>query len=212
MRIASAGRPAWTRRLGARLAILLVLAGLLACASTRVETRWKDPALDDEALAFRKLIVLAQLEEEALRRAAEDEIARVVSASARAQAHGTQVAPAYQWIPTSALGDVAGMQAIVEAAGFDGAVVLQLVSDEERVRYHPGSYQVWWGYSVGPYDPGYTTRTRIVRVETRLYSVAEKKLLWAGVTRTMNPQDVVELVDEIARAVGNELEAQGVAP
>jgi hypothetical protein len=202
------------RRIGlSRLGLVIVLAlgGALACASTRVETRWKDPALDTEALAFRKLIVLAQLEDEGLRRAAEDEIVRVVSTSPRARAYGTEVVPAYRWIPTSALGDVPGMQATVEAAGFDGAVVLQLVSDEERVRYHPGSYQVWWGYSVGPYDPGYTTRTRIVRVETRLYSVAEKKLLWAGVTRTINPQDVVELVDEIARAVGEELEAQGAS-
>jgi hypothetical protein len=122
------------------------------------------------------------------------------------------VVPAYHVIPSSALGDVAGMQATVEAAGFDGAVVLQLVSDEERVRYHSGSYQVWWGYAVGPYDPGYTTHSRIVRVETRLYSVAKKKLLWAGVTRTLNPHDVVDLVDEIARAVGAELDAQRIAP
>jgi hypothetical protein len=71
---------------------------------------------------------------------------------------------------------------------------------------------VWWGYSVEPYDPSYTTRTRIVRVETRLYSVAEKKLLWAGVTRTLNPHDLVDLVEEIARAVGDELETQGLAP
>jgi hypothetical protein len=49
-------------------------------------------------------------------------------------------------------------------------------------------------------------------VETRLYSVSEEKLLWAGVTRTLNPHDLVELVDEIARAVGDELEAQRLAP
>lgn len=208
----SLAETALRRRFGAVLGILLALGGPLACAATRVETRWKDPALSSEALAFRKLIVLAQLEDEVMRRAAEDEIVRVVSASPRAQALGTEVAPAYRWIPTSALGDVAGMQATVEAAGFDGAVVLQLVSDEERIRYHPGSYQVWWGYSVGPYDPGYTTRTRIVRVETRLYSVADKKLLWAGVTRTLNPHDLVDLVDEIARAVGDELEAQRLEP
>jgi hypothetical protein len=32
------------------------------------------------------------------------------------------------------------------------------------------------------------------------------------VTRTLNPHDLVDLVDEIARAVGDELEAQRLAP
>jgi hypothetical protein len=193
-------------------ALVLALGGPLACASTRVETRWKDPALSAEALVFHKVIVLALVTEEATRRATEDELVRVLSASPRAQTNRTLVAPAYQWIPSSALGDVASMQATVEAAGFDGAVVLRLVSDEERITYVPGQYNAWWGYGVGPYDPGYTTRDRIVRVETRLFSVAEKKLLWAGVTRTLNPRDLPHLVDGIARAVGDELEAQGLLP
>jgi hypothetical protein len=88
---------------------------------------------------------------------------------------------------------------------------MRLISSEERVTYVPGRYETMWGRPV-MYDPGYTTVDQIVRVETSLYSIAQQKRLWSGVTRSLNPSDLPELVDEVARAIGKELEAQGLAP
>ena len=62
------------------------------------------------------------------------------------------------------------------------------------------------------HEPGYTDVDRIVRIETSLYSIREGKRLWSGVSRTLNPRDVRELVDDVVRAVGAELEEQGLAP
>jgi len=203
--------PRWWPRLSRTLLVACVLSGPLACASTRIETQWKDPAARAEDLAFRKVIALAQLEDETARRAAEDELARAIAAGPRAKARGMQALPAYPLISTAELDDVAAMRAKVEGAGFDGAVVLRLVSDEERVTFVPGRYETMWGRVVS-YDPGYTTVDRILRVETRLYSVAQGKLLWSGVSRTVDPRDLADLVDGIANAVGEELEVQGLAP
>jgi protein-S-isoprenylcysteine O-methyltransferase Ste14 len=203
--------PRWWPRLARTLFVASVLSGPLACAGTRIETQWKDPAATSEALAFRKVVALAQVEDETTRRAAEDELARVLAAGPKAQARGMQALPAYPLIETAELGDVAAMRAQVEGAGFDGAVVMRLVSDEERVTYVPGRYETMWGRVVSS-DPGYTTVDRIVRVETRLYSIAQGKLLWSGVSRSFNPRDLADLVDEVAHAVGAELEAQGLAP
>ena len=186
-------------------------AALAGCASTRIETQWKEPGLAAKDLAFRRVIALAQLDDETTRRAAEDELVRVLTSSPRAQARSMEASPAYELISTSELGDVAGMRRKVEAAGFDGAVVMRLIASEERVTYMPGRYETMWGRVVS-YDPGYTVVDQIVRVETGLYSIRERELLWSGVTRTMNPRDLRDLIEEVARAIGQELEAQGVAP
>jgi protein-S-isoprenylcysteine O-methyltransferase Ste14 len=198
--------PRWLPRLGA-----LLLLGLVACATTRIETQWRDPALAPGDLAFQRVIALAQVEDRTTRRVAEDELVRVLSSSPRAQARGMLVRPSYELIDGAELEDVAALRRKVEGAGFDGAVVLRLVSDQERIQYVPGHYEVLWGRAVR-YDPGYTTVDRIVRVETSIYSIAQGRLLWSGVGRTLNPDDVGELVDDVIRAVGAELEKEGLLP
>ena len=195
----------------ATLACLAVLCGALGCASTRVETQWKDPETTAEDLAFERVIAIAQVEDGTTRRVAEDELVRVLESGPRAKARGMDASPSYPLITGRELGDVAVMRAKVEAAVFDGAVVMRLIGSEERVRYVPGHYETMWGRVVS-YDPGYTVVDEIVRVETSLYSIAQGKRLWSGVTRTLNPSDVPELVDEVARSIGEELEAQGLAP
>jgi protein-S-isoprenylcysteine O-methyltransferase Ste14 len=203
--------PRWWPRLTGLFGVALALFAVLACAGTRIETQWKDPAVAPADLAFRKVIALAQVEQESVRRAAEDELARVLAAGPRARQRGMQALPAYPLIAPGELDDVAAMRTKVEAAGFDGAVVMRLVSDAERTRYVPGHYEVMWGRVVS-YDPGYTTVERIVRVETSVYSITQGKLLWSGVSRTLNPSDLEELIDDVVRAVGAELEEQGLLP
>lgn len=198
--------PRWWPRLGA-----LLLVGLLACASTRIETQWKDPDVGPDDFAFGKVIALAQLEDETTRRIAEDELVRVLAAAPRAQARGMQVRPSYTLVAAAELEDVAALRRKVEGAGFDGAVVLRLVSDRERVDYVPGHYEVLWGRAVR-YEPGYTTVDRIVRIETSVYSIAQGRLLWSGVSRTLNPRDLGKLTRDVIRAAAAELERQGLLP
>ena|SRR5262245_17813038 len=206
-------RSSWlpSPRLSRLLPFVALLAGTLGCAATRVETQWRDPGVTAQDLAFRRVIVIAQVENETTRRSAEDELVRVLAASPRAKARGMQVAPSYPLITQQELSDVTQMRAKVEPAGFDGAVVMRLIGSDERVTHVPGRYEGFYGMAVN-YDPGYTRVDRIVRIETSVYSIPEGKRLWSGVTRTMNPSDVPDLVGEVARAVGAELTTQGLLP
>jgi protein-S-isoprenylcysteine O-methyltransferase Ste14 len=203
--------PRWWPRLSWLLLVAAALGSLLGCAATRVETQWKDPATTAQDFAFRRVIAIAQVEDDTTRRVAEDEMVRVLAAGPRAQTRGMQASPSYRLIGMDELDDVAAMRAKVEAGGFDGALVMRLIATEERVTYVPGRYETGWGRVVS-YDPGYTTVDQIVRIETSVYSVTQGKRLWSGVTRTLNPSDLPELVDEVAQAIGRELEAQGLAP
>lgn len=55
--------------------------------------------------------------------------------------------------------------------------------------------------------PGYRVDHRDVTVETRIYSLADNKLVWAGRTKTDNPKSVDDLVQSTADAVGAQLAA-----
>ena len=50
------------------------------------------------------------------------------------------------------------------------------------------------------------------RPHHRLYDVAEGKLLWAGVSETLNPDGVDEVIQGIVEAAGKELAEQGLIP
>ena len=51
-----------------------------------------------------------------------------------------------------------------------------------------------------------------VDVDTTVYSVKNRELLWAGRTESMDPHDVRGTVGEIADAVAAEMRKQGLIP
>jgi hypothetical protein len=188
-----------------------LVTAFVACAATKIETRWRDPEAELSDLSFRNVITIAQIEDGTTRRAAEDEMVRVLLARPSAQARGMHVLPSYSLIADVELRNVEQLRSKVEAEGFDGAVVMRLIADQERVTYVPGRYESNWSRVVS-YDPGYTVVDRVVRVETSVYSITLGKRLWSGVTRTLNPSDLPDLIDEVAAAIGAELTAQGLRP
>ena len=49
------------------------------------------------------------------------------------------------------------------------------------------------------YDPGYTRDTRIIALETLIYSVPKNTLLWAGLSTSENPKSTQAIVgDEVS--------------
>ena len=72
--------------------------------------------------------------------------------------------------------------------------------------YGPG----WCGYGWG-WGGGQEIRTdTLVGVETLLYDLAADKLVWAGQSETMNPSKAESFMRELVRAVGNELQKDGL--
>ncbi|MGH7288551.1 MAG: hypothetical protein ACREI8_11095, partial [Myxococcota bacterium] len=131
----------------------LGIASALACASAPPLTR---PAATPQAFCFRQLIAIAQLDDESARRAAEDALVDVL-VTQPAAVRGLQVVASYTLFSDRELEDAALLRAQLEAAGFDGAVVLRRVSDD---RIEASIYSVsreaplWSGVSgtLGPDD------------------------------------------------------------
>jgi len=191
----------------ARVLALLAALGTTSCASTRLVTKWQAPSTGP--LQFTKVLALALAPEEALRRVAEEDLCN--------QVKSVPCKPAYLVIPPSEMGDMEKAKALVQRAGFDGALVFRVVSAKEKVTYVPPSYgPTFWGYYnyARPiaYDPGYYRTDQLVSVETSIYSLREDRLLWVATTETMNPKSIDALVEDVAKTVRDELVKEKLIP
>lgn len=186
----------------------------LGCASnTRIVDHWSAPGLEPADLAFDHVVAIAVMQDETRRRAAEDAVARVASR--------TRVTPGYRILGSADRADAEQVAAALARQGIDGAITMRLIADDEEQTwvpgYHhyvyPGGYYGYYGHLGGfVYEPGYLRTDRYVRVETTLYDVRRRRLLWAGVSETWNPRDIDEVVEGIVQAARRQLAEEGLLP
>jgi hypothetical protein len=199
--------------------IVLVVAMLAGCASGGFVSSWKAP--DATPLEFRgaRVAAVVMMSDQGPRRGAEDTLAKEITA------RGAQGVPMYTLLPNASPSDQGLARAALEKAGVQGAVVMRPVSVEKEVSSTPETYLdpkysgMWGGY----YEYGWNSSwgapmvtggdvhvDQIVSVETLIYSLKQNKLVWAGQSKTTNPEGVNELVKKLAADAAAELEKQGL--
>jgi hypothetical protein len=60
------------------------------------------------------------------------------------------------------------------------------------------------------YSTGSVQTDEWLTIETLIYSLNQDKLLWAGTSRTTNPEGLQGLITEVANAVSGQVAKQGV--
>jgi hypothetical protein len=185
-------------------------AALAACASTSLQSTWKNPAAAPLNLKGKKVVALVVIDEEALRYAAEDEAAREITV------HGGVGVPAYTLLPQAQIRDKERARAIFEREGIEAVVVVRPVAKEKALSGSfwgtPGYSSFWgpgfWGGGFG--GDGYLRTDTILIVETLVYSLQQNQLVWASQSQTMNPTQVGSFVRELGKTLGTEMEKQGL--
>lgn len=187
---------------------------LFACATSHVEDSWTDPDVVGGRLGLRKVAAIAMFDEGAMRRVAEDGLARAIDEGGEETGSGVDAVPSYTLLDAEVLRDPDRVRSELASAGFDGAVVVKVVDARERISTTPSVRTGWGYYGRGwgvLYDTGSVRSDTVVRVQTNIYSVAGRgKLLWSGTTKTYNPRDVSDLIGDVTRDVGRELRKQGL--
>ncbi len=190
----------------------LLSASLIACATTGFVSTWKAP----DALPLKpegnKVAAVVMHKNEASRRAAEDALAKEITA------RGAEGIPSYTLISAATAEQEAQAKAAFEKAGIAGVVVMRPVGTQQQVTatsyggpYYGGYWGGYYGYGWGGAWGGTEIRTdTIVSIETLVYSMKQNKLVWAGQSRTTNPTQVDALVKEIATAAVYEMRKQGL--
>jgi hypothetical protein len=194
--------------------VVLVAAGLSACATTSFTSSWKAPdAQPMGSLAGQKVVAVAVTKNESMRRSAEDSLVGVLNAN------GAQGIPSYSILGDGT--DEAKAKAAIEKSGAVAVVVMRPVAKEKEVSatstmymgpryggYWGGYYGYGWG---GAWGGGVDIRTdTIVSVETLVYSLKQNKLIWAGQSKTTNPTKLDAFVKEVATGAGKEMKKAGL--
>ncbi len=196
--------------------VVLVAAGLTACATTTFNSSWKAPdAQPIGSLTGQKVVAVAVAKNTAVRRSAEDALVGVINAN------GAQGIPSYSIISDDAVGDEARAKAAIEKTGAVAVVVMRPVAKEKEISSTPSTmymgprYGGYWGgyygYGWGGAWGGTEIRTdTIVIVETLVYSLKQNKLVWAGESKTTNPSKIDAFVKEVAAGAGKEMKKLGL--
>ena len=186
---------------------LLVLGTFLAlgCATTQLKSTWKDPEVARVQLQGARVAALVVTDEEGVRRIAEDALARTLAQ------RGLPTVPGYRIIEDiSESADTDRLLAQLKAAGMDAAVVMKVIDRRQEVNYPGPFYGLGYspGYYWGAWGGGYTDL--VVSVETTLYSVPDGKLIWVGVSETIDPLRIESLVKEVGEKAVGQMKKSGL--
>lgn len=193
------------------------LAGLLvmsaACATTFFTSTWVNPGTRPVALTGQKIVALMVTGDDTNRRSAEDALARQITA------RGGQGIAAWTIISTADVQNEEKTRAAMTGAGAVAVVTMEIVDQRREIdpvnfrtsvstsrRSFWGNYHWAWRTS---WVPPPQTRTN-VWIETLVYSLEPDELLWAGRSRTVNPNSVAGLFGEVADAAAGEMQQIGL--
>jgi hypothetical protein len=204
-----------------RCLVLAAIAALAGCASNPFVSSWKAPDAQPLQMQGAKVAAVVMMQNEASRRAAEDALAREITA------RGAVGVPMYTIYPDTKTTNEPAAKAALEAAGVKGIVVMRPVSVSKEVESTPvmysgpmyggywgGYYGAGWGapYGMGTVSGGDIRTNTIVQVETLVYSLAQNKLVWGGQSKMTNPTNVDKVIKQLAEATTKELQKQGLIP
>lgn len=193
------------------LAIILQLV-LFSCNSTQIVSSWRDPVKQIHKGDWNKVLVVALLRKETNRRRAEDEMVKFLNGKG---------IKSYAYLDESFdKKDEKALREKIKNDGFDAAITMRLIDIEKEKVFSPQEhylYPVYYNdfsayyYRNIPYynNQGYYTISKKFIIETMIYSIADDKIIWSGITETFNPKDVEKLTDEIAKTIHKKMLDEG---
>jgi hypothetical protein len=174
---------------------------LAACGTaTQFTSTWSDPAGQPVAANQMHIATVFFNGNESVRRESEDVMAEELAEA------GTAPIASYRIISENP-NDREVAKRMLEEAGVDAVLSMRVVRRERTFSVSPdywagspyGSLWGYWTHGWGSlYEAGYMTTDIVISVETLLYSLRDGKLLWAGMSETIDPDDVEDAVRSIA--------------
>jgi hypothetical protein len=190
----------------------------VACSTTtQLRKTWSDPSLSQNPVApFNKVLIMATPRDEANRIVAEDKLVSLMKS-------GTAI-PSYKYVTPADTSTRELVERLVKD-GFDGAITLRVkaavrtktVSDpgtsySSFVSYGPYGYSYGTSYTVGGGEENSHVDMNSPMdyiIETNIYSLERKMLLWSGVTASLSPNKVEAALTGIFNTIRKELEKKG---
>jgi len=187
----------------------IVLIGALAVAAVSCGTsstlvqRWSEPGYTGQK--GQKVMVVALAKSEGTRHVWEEAFAHALRQVKAQPIEGSSVFT--QGLPA----DEPTLKQTIRESGADLVAVTRLVDvDKEQVyipgtTYYPAPYYGMYGYYNNAYammnTPGYYQENKVYKLETNVYDVKSEKLVWNGLTETVNPETAQDAANSIINVI-----------
>ena len=194
-----------------RTLTLMAFAWLVAgCASTTLQSTWRDPGYTGGA--FKRIFVLAlSTRDVTARRVLEDVVV------AKLAAGGVEAVPAWQSLPNDGPVPESALTAAVTASRADGMLMVRLLGVDTQLTVWPppigpGPRFGWYGAYSGWYAYPQVTQTQTAVVETTFFDVRSQRIVWSATSETMNPTSVQQDAPGFADVILASLRRDGLLP
>ncbi len=188
---------------------------MMGCASSQLVESWQAPAFEDKPLG--KILVLGVFQKDTSRRLYEDSVVKAIE-----KRNGSAVA-GYTLMPrVEDYDEKEDIMAAVAKANADAVMIATLVGlkREEKYRAPQVSYVPHTGLGYGlydsyfisferVYDPGYSVMETTVKLEATVFSAKTKQMVWAGATKSVDPDSRTELVDDVSDLIVEDMKNAG---
>ena len=182
-------------------------------STTKMVTSWKDPTATISSSQINKILFISLIKDEPYSNMMEDHL--VAMSNGKGIASHTIIAGR-----ATTENDKAAFDQRIKSDRIDLVLVMRLKDVKEEPRYVPdtqtyggyggmsGGYWGYYSYAAPIYrNSGFYTSDKHFLVETNVYSVAQNKLLWSGVTDSVNPSYTT--TTRIAKAVVESMKKEG---
>jgi hypothetical protein len=190
--------------------VLLFASALVAgCASTRLTDSWSDPSFTGGP--FKKWLVVAVGGNTVATRVLEDTMV------AKLKARGADAVQGYQFLPSGRASEQQ-LDGAVTASGAQALMLVHLRRVETRTQVTTAVVPVggpgfgWGGVYGGWMSVPDVQQYQVATVETTVYQVAQRRLVWSGVTQTFDPSSISTEAPAFADLILGELAQHGLAP
>ncbi|MEO8974500.1 MAG: hypothetical protein ABI552_01885 [Casimicrobiaceae bacterium] len=193
------------------MVLLLVLGALAAgCASTSLKDAWFDGSYAGGP--FRKWLVVSVDGDITARRTFEDVMV------ARLAARGVVALPGYRDLPPGKATEKQ-LDAAVATSAADALMMVHLRRVQTRTQVStaivPGPAFPgfgWYGVYGNWYAVPQVSQYDVATVETTVYQVSGRKLVWSGITETFDPTTVAREAPQFSEVVLDALAQRGIVP
>ena len=174
------------------------------CASTTLQSTWRDPAYAGGP--FKRVFVVGlSARDGTARRVLEDVIV------AKLKAGGVDAIPGWQYLSDGPMPEDA-FSAAVTKTGADAMLMARLLGVETQTTVWPpmGPRIGWYGAYSGWYAYPDVTTSQTAVVETTLFDVKSRRVVWSGTSETLNPTSVAKDAPGFADVILGALRRDGL--
>ena len=183
--------------------------------STEIVGEWSEDEYKTNSID--KLLILGIFDKEKplLRRRFEDGISKAFTDA------GIEAVPSMNIMSYKEKIDSAAIEKHFLGKGFDAVLVSRLVGlDKERKVQAGYAYTIPYGNYYGFYGyyyaavqyantSSYLSKNLTVVLETNLYNTDEKKLIWSGISETIDPEKASEVIGSLGKVLVDKLDSEG---